>query len=565
MYENGHSSAGRRQSQRLSEIPRSPRVQFEEDGPSASRPLEKSSRRESRHSVPASVAKEAEKQAVPAEILALAALAPGTVRRVSKFESLPDKEDETPSEAVEILPQESPVQEGSIKSLHVIGEIKPPLEKRSVRSVEAPTPDAQPIFEHREPEKEPEEESEDHRAEVLVAEHSSVNEDSAINSRWATKAKAGNPNNQKVEKVVVEEHSDHAAEPLDTIVVQDGPPAEGRLVQDGTTIHHLEERRPSDLSLPNQYSLGEVNADAGKVPNQYSLGEVTPAAEKVLARERSVKTGISKERPVINGAAEEWRAKAKSWGNRRQSTIDGRSERRSVEKVLPEERRSLSDRKLVQEETSSRRSINAQTVEGRPVGRVPSETEGRPAGEIATDAKTARHGPAVLEEESASRMREDKGSSHSQPARDKRTKRRSSDKRLADEIQPSPEQLAQQRLVPGHLGNESSMRAIRRNGVKDGDKMRGYINIGSLQHQEAVAHVDRAIRKNLISRAFANELQLEIQGKPGVLFYGKESMSSDGAVTFSWGHEEVTCHVIDKLKKPLVFGRDFLTAERKGI
>jgi hypothetical protein len=78
-------------------------------------------------------------------------------------------------------------------------------------------------------------------------------------------------------------------------------------------------------------------AEAGN-PDDRKIGttvaEETPTAGKVLARKRSVKTGILKERPVVNGAAEEGMAKAKARRSRRQSTIDGRSERRSG---LPEE------------------------------------------------------------------------------------------------------------------------------------------------------------------------------------------------------------------------------------
>jgi len=587
MSENDHSSVGRQRSQRLSDIPRSPRVQLEGDDPSASRPLNKSSRRESRRSVPAPAAKEVERQAVPAAILTLAASAPRTARRVSNFESLSDKRDKTP-EADKILPPEQPVQEGAIKPRHVVKEIKPLVEKQPVQSVEAPTPADQLISEHQEAEKE----SEEPGAKVSVAKHSPVNEEGTINVRRATKAEVGNSDDRTIEKIVVEEPSANAAaDPPDAVVIEDGP------VQDGVIIHHSEERHPSESK-----------------PDRYSLAEETPAAGKVLARERSVKTSILKERPVVNGVAEEWMAMGKARRSRRQSTTDGHSERRSVEKGLPEERRSGVDRTLAQEETSSRRSTaetlakeqpaqakltdrtssirvevpkgrpvemgharsclvqqpraedqstDAGAVEDLPVRRGSSETRGRPAEEIATSEKPVRYGPAILGEESVGGMREDRRSFHDQPAKVERTRRRSSDKRLAEEMQSSPEQLAQERLVQGHLGNQSSLRMMRRNGVKHGDTVRGYINIGSLHHQEAVAHVDRGIRKNLISRAFANELQLEIQGNPGVLFYGDEKMSSDGAVTFNWGDEEITCHVINKLESPLVFGRDFL-AERKG-
>ncbi|KAK5651502.1 hypothetical protein OQA88_11956 [Cercophora sp. LCS_1] len=276
-----------------------------------------------------------------------------------------------------------------------------------------------------------------------------VNEDGTINGRWATKAEVGNSDDRTIEKTVVEEPPANAADPPDAVVIEDGP------VQDGIIIHHWEERRPSESK-----------------PNRYSLTEETPAAGKVFARERSVKTGVLKERPVVNGAAEKWMAMGKARRNRRQSTTDGRSERRSVEKGLPEERRSGGDPKLTQEETSSRRSTaeipaeeqpqaedqstDAGAVEDLPVRRGSSETGGRPAEDIATNEKPVRYG-----------------------------------------------------LVQGHLENQSSLRVMKRNGTKHGDTVRGYINIGSLHHQEAVP-VDRTIRKNLISRAFANELQLEI-------------------------------------------------------
>lgn len=78
--------------------------------------------------------------------------------------------------------------------------------------------------------------------------------------------------------------------------------------------------------------------------------------------------------------------------------------------------------------------------------------------------------------------------------------------------------------------------------------------------QMVEAYIDRRLKINLISRRLREQLDLAMKQHTGEVVgqYDGKAYRSLGTATLHCGNNRVSCHVIDELERPLIFGRMFL-------